>query len=45
MSRFPRVVPWTTSEEYQQVYQWLYSDDPKQNELGVKRVSKRLKKL
>ncbi|CAG8702155.1 15241_t:CDS:2, partial [Racocetra fulgida] len=24
--------------EYQQVYQWLYSDDPKQNELGVKRA-------
>lgn len=38
MSRFPRIVPWTTLEEYQQVYQWLYSDDPNQNELGVKRA-------
>ncbi|CAG8554813.1 6517_t:CDS:10, partial [Gigaspora rosea] len=32
------IVPWTTLEEYQQVYQWLYSEDPKQNELGVKRA-------
>ncbi|CAG8671159.1 11794_t:CDS:2, partial [Acaulospora colombiana] len=38
MFRIPRIVPWTSPQEYQQVYQWLYSGSPDLRELGVKRV-------
>ncbi|KAG9291165.1 hypothetical protein G9A89_013037 [Geosiphon pyriformis] len=38
MSRIPRIVPWTSTEEYQQVYEWLYAESPRMQELGVKRV-------
>ncbi|KAK9766447.1 rRNA-processing protein las1 [Basidiobolus ranarum] len=36
----PRVVPWTSNEEYEQVYSWLYAEAPDFHlrELGVKRV-------
>lgn len=43
MSSIPRVVPWTSPQEYQNVYQWLYSDSPELRELGVKRVFEILK--
>ncbi|KAI8872888.1 Las1-domain-containing protein [Ramicandelaber brevisporus] len=39
--RVPRVVPWTSHEEFEQVYRWLYSDlveEPQLCQLGVKRV-------
>ncbi|CAG8571201.1 4557_t:CDS:2, partial [Diversispora eburnea] len=38
MASIPRIVPWTSPQEYQNVYQWLYSDSPELRELGVKRV-------
>ncbi|CAG8513617.1 14171_t:CDS:2, partial [Acaulospora morrowiae] len=38
MLRIPRIVPWTSPQEYQQVYEWLYSDSLNLRELGIKRV-------
>ncbi|GES98618.1 Las1-domain-containing protein [Rhizophagus clarus] len=38
MLKIPRIVPWTSLEEFQQVRQWLYSESPNQREIGVKRV-------
>ncbi|CAG8653561.1 6119_t:CDS:2, partial [Ambispora leptoticha] len=38
MYRIPRVVPWTSIDEYEQVYQWLYAEAAELHELGVKRV-------
>ncbi|RGB29493.1 Las1-like-domain-containing protein [Rhizophagus diaphanus] len=38
MIKIPRVVPWTSLEEFQQVHQWLYAESPNQREIGVKRV-------
>ncbi|KAI8831088.1 Las1-like-domain-containing protein [Chytridium lagenaria] len=36
--RLPRVVPWTTPEEWSQMFAWLFSPDPMQRLIGVKRV-------
>ncbi|CAG8447055.1 4288_t:CDS:2 [Funneliformis caledonium] len=38
MKKIPRIVPWTSPEEFQQVHKWLYAESPKSRELGVKRV-------
>jgi hypothetical protein len=38
-SRPPRSVPWTSWEEWQEVYHWLYSLDSDEQLLGIKRVA------
>ncbi len=38
MKKIPRIVPWTSPEEFQQVHKWLYEKSPNLRELGVKRV-------
>lgn len=37
-SKTPRVVPWTTWDEWQDVYYSLYSDDDSQKKIGIDRV-------
>ncbi|RKP11190.1 Las1-like-domain-containing protein [Thamnocephalis sphaerospora] len=36
--RLPRIVPWSSREEYDQVAQWLFSADSAQRQLAVNRV-------
>ena len=38
MPPVPRAVPWTGPEEYDQVYQWLYSAESRLRKLGVQHV-------
>lgn len=41
MKPFVRAVPWTTNQEFQDVFEWLYSDIETQTDLvqlGVDRV-------
>lgn len=35
---FPRLVPWANSQEWNAVYKCLYSNDKKDNQMGVNKV-------
>jgi len=39
MPPVPRAVPWTGLEEYDQVYQWLYSAESRLRKLGIQHVT------
>ncbi|CAJ0909943.1 10338_t:CDS:2 [Entrophospora sp. SA101] len=38
MPKIPRIIPWTSPEEFTQVHEWLYSENLNLKKLGVKRV-------